>query len=389
MTKILRIINRFNVGGPVNNALYLSRYLDSKFETKLIGGIHTEEEISAEFMFQELEVSYELIPEMSRSIKLWSDFVAYRKISKIIKEYQPDIVHTHASKAGLIGRLAAIRHGVPVIIHTFHGHVFHSYFGWLKTRVFITIEQILALKTNAIIAISPLQLQELSQTFKIAPTRKFHLIPLGFNLYPYIQRQDEKREAFRSKYQLKEQEIAICIIGRLVPIKNHALFIEALAELKTTHQLTFRAFVVGDGFLKAELLEQAEKLGLSTSQDTKPADVCFTSWITDTAPVYAGCDIVALSSKNEGTPVTLIEAQAALKPIVSTPAGGTEDILYPSSFHKISLPNPKDFAQNIRDIMVLLQTEKPAEAIRKVCIDRFAYQNLVNKMQMLYTKLLK
>jgi len=147
--------------------------------------------------------------------------------------------------------------------------------------------------------------------------------------------------------------------------------------------------VVGDGFLKAELLEQAEKLGLSTSQDTKPADVCFTSWITDTAPVYAGCDIVALSSKNEGTPVTLIEAQAALKPIVSTPAGGTEDILYPSSFHKISLPNPKDFAQNIRDIMVLLQTEKPAEAIRKVCIDRFAYQNLVNKMQMLYTKLLK
>jgi hypothetical protein len=149
MKKILRIINRFNLGGPTYNAAYLTRYLDDYgFETKLVGGMSEESEADSTFILDQLGVTAELIPEMHRSLNLLNDRKAYMKIKQIIKEYKPDIVHTHASKAGTLGRLAAIQQAVPHIVHTFHGHVFHSYFSGAKTSVFRKIEQYLALKSS-------------------------------------------------------------------------------------------------------------------------------------------------------------------------------------------------------------------------------------------------
>ena len=151
--KVLRIINRFNLGGPTFNAAYLTKYLGPEFETLLIGGLKYEEEESSEFILEKLGIKPVVIPEMKRSISFKNDRIAYQKIKKIIKEYQPDIVHTHASKAGTLGRLAAAKCKVPVIIHTFHGHVFHSYFGKTKTLFYKTIERLLAKKSTKIIII--------------------------------------------------------------------------------------------------------------------------------------------------------------------------------------------------------------------------------------------
>jgi glycosyltransferase involved in cell wall biosynthesis len=388
MAKILRIINRFNLGGPVNNALFLTKNLSDAYETKLIGGVHTEEEVSAEFLFQEQNVPYEIIPEMSRSISLFSDVTAYKKIKSIIKEFKPDIVHTHASKAGFIGRLAAYRCKTPVIIHTFHGHVFHSYFGYLKTLIFLTIERYLARKSTKIIAISQKQKTELTETYKIEKESKFEIIPLGFDLTRFTSHQEEKRKVFRSKYQLKDDAIAISIIGRLVPIKNHHLFIEAIAKLKEQSSQNIKAFIVGDGQIKNELIAYATSLGLSCSEKDASGDIVFTSWIKETEEVYAGSDIIALTSKNEGTPVTLIESQAALKPIVTTDAGGTRDILINSAFNKVSPDNAIDFSNCLQELITMLENETLDPNQQAIIVEKFGYQRLVNDTKRLYKKLL-
>lgn len=133
MPKVLRIINRFNIGGPTYNAAYLSAYLPPEYETMLLAGSLDEGEESSEHVLDELGLKPVYIAEMKREISPKDDIAAYRKIKQIIKEFKPDIVHTHASKAGTLGRLAAASCGVKVIVHTFHGHVFHSYFGKTKT----------------------------------------------------------------------------------------------------------------------------------------------------------------------------------------------------------------------------------------------------------------
>jgi len=322
--KILRILNRFNLGGPIYNASYLSKYLEDDFETMLIGGQKLEEEESALFIPESLGVQTHIIPEMTRSVGILSDLKAYRHISNIIESFKPDIVHTHASKAGALGRIAASRAGVKHIVHTFHGHVFEHYFGSLKTSLVKSTERYLAKKSQAIIAISETQKIDLVERFKIAESEKVHVINLGFDLERFHENNEEKRKLFRQKYVLKEDDIAIGIIGRLVPIKNHDLFIQAIAELKKEHSHV-RAFIMGDGNLKMSLKEKAHKLGLTTESEN--ADVVFTSWIKQVDQVLPGLDIVALTSFNEGTPVSLIEAQAAKKPVISSDVGGVKDVI--------------------------------------------------------------
>ncbi|MGZ4034279.1 MAG: glycosyltransferase, partial [Bacteroidia bacterium] len=144
MTKVLRIINRFNLGGPTYNVAYLTKYISSDYETLLVGGAKDDTEESSGFILENLGLKPVIVEEMLREINIKNDYAAYKKIKKIIREFKPDIVHTHASKAGTLGRLAASSCGVPIIVHTFHGHVFHSYFGKLKTTFYKNIERYLA-----------------------------------------------------------------------------------------------------------------------------------------------------------------------------------------------------------------------------------------------------
>ncbi len=393
MKRVLRIINRFNLGGPTYNAAYLSKYLAPEYETLLIGGIHDDTEESSKFILSDLGVHAIVIPEMQRSINGINDVQAYRKIKNIIKKFQPHIVHTHASKAGMLGRMAAFDMGVPVVVHTFHGHVFHSYFNALKTKTFIHIERRLAKKTDAIIAISPKQKEELAIEYKIAPPEKFEVIPLGLDLTRFVENQEEKRYIFRKENQLEDDEIAVAIVGRLVPVKNHQLFIKALAEAKKRTIKKIRAFIVGDGECRTEIEALAHRYNLTISLNGstvhKP-DVRFSGWVKEVDYVYAGVDVVLLTSLNEGTPVSLIEAQAAGKPIVSTDVGGVHDILIPNASALLSPPNSEElFIENFIRLIENEQLRKSmANVSRDFVLSQFSYERLINDMDKLYQKLL-
>lgn len=391
--KVLRIINRFNLGGPTYNAAYLTKYLEPEFETLLVGGVKYEEEESSEFILEKLGLKPVVIPEMKRSISFKEDRIAYQKIKKLIQEFQPDIVHTHASKAGTLGRLAAAKCNVPVIVHTFHGHVFHSYFGTLKTLFYKTIERYLAKKSTKIIAISEIQKKELWKDHNICSKDKLAVVPLGFDLDRFHENIEEKRESFRAKYKIKEDEIAIGIIGRLVPIKNHQLFINAISEIKKKSSKKIRAFIIGDGEEKGQLIDLLKRIDLDYTEwyeQEKNATVTLTSWIKDVDWANAGLDIVALSSLNEGTPVSLIEAQASGKPIVTTNVGGVENIVLKNETAFITETN------NLNQFVDALNLLIEDDGLRKKMSEKgwgfvkkeFHYTRLANDVKNLYLSLL-
>ena len=251
--KILRIINRFNIGGPTYNATFLTRFMSDEFETVLIGGLPEEGEADSLHILNEYGVKPILIPELKRNPNFFSDRKALKKIKTIIEEFKPDIVHTHAAKAGALGRKAAFDCKVPVVVHTFHGHVFHSYFGKFKTEVFRRIEKRLASKSSGIIAISAQQKNELSEKYAIANKNKIEVIPLGFDLNPFQVDLEIKRQKTRNKFNLTDDQIAVAIIGRLAPIKNHKLFLDSIeiVHQQTTKKTVF--FIVGDGETRNEL----------------------------------------------------------------------------------------------------------------------------------------
>jgi len=381
MPKILRIVNRFNLGGPTFNAAYLTKYLSPEYETLLIGGKHTDSEESSDHILNNLDVNFLKIEEMSREVSILNDYRAYKKIKQIIADFNPDIVHTHASKAGLLGRLAAKKMNVKIIVHTFHGHIFHSYFGTIKTSIFKNLERFLAIKTDKIIAISNIQKQELSKKHKIAQSEKFKVIPLGFDLNKFNKNIVENRILFRNKYQVEANEIVISIVGRLVPIKNHKLFIDAIHLLTKKTDKNIKAFIVGGGELFDELTQYVTTLKLQNN-------IIFTSWIKETEQVYAGSDIVALTSLNEGTPVSLIEAQAAAIPIVSTNVGGVSDITIKNSSIIVNQEIEElttAFTEIIKNFEIFKQNAKINQS--KI-IEKFSYKRLINDYKLFYAKLI-
>jgi glycosyltransferase involved in cell wall biosynthesis len=382
--KVLRIINRFNIGGPTYNATFLTRFLSDDFETLLIGGLPEKGESDSLHILEEYGVEPILLPEMKRKPNFFSDRKALRRIKEIIAEYKPDIVHTHASKAGALGRKAALDMKVPVVVHTFHGHVFHSYFGKVKTELYKFIERKLAQKSTGIIAISDLQKKELVNTYQIAHESKVNVIPLGFDLEKFNRNLSEKRKIVRDKFQINEGQIAIAIIGRLAPIKNHSLFLESVDLLhgQTEKKLVF--FIVGDGELRDVIAQKVSELTI------KGVDIRMTSWIKDINEFNAGMDIICLTSNNEGTPVSIIEAQASQVPVVSTNVGGVGNVMLDN---ETGFVVPKNNARIFADkLLVLIENE----ALRKdmgqkgwaFVKERFHFERLVKDMEHYYKRLL-
>lgn len=407
MPRILRIINRFNLGGPTHNAAYLSRYMPTGFETLLVGGPHGDQEASSHHILDALGVEARVLPEMRREVSPWQDRRAYRRIKRLIREFRPDVVHTHAAKAGAVGRLAASDLGVKAVVHTFHGHVFHSYFGPMRTSVFKSVERYLAHRTSRIIAISDKQRQELVDEHRICSAEKVAVIPLGFDLGRFAEDQTRKRELFRRTYGLADDELAIGIIGRLVPVKNHALFLRAVQHVRSNSPRKVRAFIVGDGEERGRLetLTREAGLGLAAAPAfnghgfgqgmngapvVQRADVTFTSWIKEIDIACAGLDLVALTSFNEGTPVSLIEAQAAGKAVVSSRTGGIEDVVLDGKTGLLSpVEDEQAFAANLRravedDGLRMAMAEAGRDHVRQ----RFHYTRLVRETADLYSALL-
>jgi glycosyltransferase involved in cell wall biosynthesis len=393
MPRVLRILNRLAVGGPVLNATYLTKYMAPDFETILVVGEKEDHEQSAEYLARQLDIKFVTIKGMGRSINPAGDYFAYKQMKELIKGFKPDIVHTHAAKPGAIGRLAASALNVPAIVHTFHGHVFHSYFSSLKSKFFINTERYLAKKSHAIIAISEQQKKELVHDFSIAPENKFHVVPLGFDLDKFRSNQLEKRKKFRNEFSLADDEIAIGIIGRLVPVKNHYLFIKAIRHVLSNSSKKIKAFIIGDGETRADLENVATQSGIAFSKETDsvhPHPLVFTSWRSDVDVIYAGLDIVCLTSLNEGTPVSLIEAQAANKPVVSTRVGGIADIVVEGETALLAGIEDADlFCEHLLRLVEddELRFRLGANSSSNV-LQKFSYQRLVNDVSDLYYSLL-
>ena len=383
--KVLRIINRFNIGGPTYNATFLSAFMGPEYETLLVGGLPEEGESDSLFIVDKYGVKPMLINEMVRNPSISSDRKAYKRLKQIIEEFKPDIVHTHAAKAGALGRRAAISCNVPVVIHTFHGHIFYSYFGKVKTSIYKSIERRLAVKSDAIVAISEIQKYELSKVHRIADEKKITVVPLGFDLIPFRDKRISQRETERKKYNLENDEVAIAIVGRLAPIKNHLYFLEVIeAVLKQTNK-KIRVFIVGNGTEK-ELIESK----LKEIERSCPGVIEMTSWIEDIGTFNSAMDIICLTSKNEGTPVSLIEAQAAEIPVVTTDVGGVRDIIIEGETgHVVPLERQDLFIEKLLD---LIENEKKREKMSQNgwnhVEQKFHYMTLVHNMKKLYSRLL-
>ena len=367
--------------------------MPAEYETMLIIGGKDDHEQDATHVTHSLGIEPVVIPEMKRAIDLKQDRAAYRKMKAIIQDYKPDIVHTHAAKSGAIGRLAASACKVPVIVHTFHGHVFHSYFGKAKTQVFIEIERYLAKKSSGIIAISDIQKGELAQQFRICKEEKLTVIPLGLDLDKFAENQETKRKNFREKFGFGNDEILIGIVGRVVSVKNHAMFVAAAARVAAATTLPVRFVIIGDGDARPSMEAQFAAAGITYSyfpeNKTTAQAVCI-SWQTEMDVVMAGLDIIALTSHNEGTPVSLIEAQAASRPVVSTNVGGVADVVVEGRSGYVVQPG--DLVAFAERLLSLVNDEGQRKEFgrhgRDFVLSRFAYQRLVKDMDAYYKKLL-
>lgn len=384
--KVLRIINRFNIGGPTFHVTLLTKFMGEPFETKLIGGVPDAGESDSLHVLREYDLEPIVLEELKRDPSFSSDRKAYKKIKQIIEEYKPDIVHTHAAKAGALGRRAAQKCGVPIIIHTFHGHVFHSYFSKVKTAIFKQIERSLAKKSTGIIAISEQQKKELSEIHKICPADKIEVIPLGLDLTKFNTNKVENRAKLRTELGLTENEIAIAIIGRLAPVKDHGFFLDAIEKVAEKTSKNIRVFIAGDGSERAIIEQRANDINSKFK-----GLIHFTSWIEDIAPFNHAMDIVCLSSKNEGTPVSLIEAQAAGVPVISTNVGGVKDIVKEGETGFVVEQN--DLEAYANKLLELVEDEtlrsKMAENGWDHVGEKFHYTRLVRNIEDYYLRLLQ
>ncbi|HOC93769.1 MAG TPA: glycosyltransferase family 4 protein [bacterium] len=328
--KILRIIARLNVGGPAIQAISLNRELNNnEFESTLVYGTVSEgEEDITKFPGMQVERGI-LLPGLGRELHPLKDISTLLALIRIVRRERPDIIHTHTAKAGAVGRVAGVLCGVPILIHTFHGHVFHGYFSPLKTSIFKFIEKILAAFTTRIITISPAQKEEIQSLLGLSE-KKFAVIPLGFNLDKFEKCKELSSGEFRKAINAGPEDFVITIVGRIVPIKNHALFLKVARLLLEKHN-NLRFAIVGGGELQEQTEALARQLGISER-------VVFAGWWSEIEKVYADTDITVLTSDNEGTPVCLIESLSAGVPVVSTDVGGVRDVVKDGESGLIALP---------------------------------------------------
>lgn len=380
MTKIIRIIARLNVGGPAKHVVWLTSGLqDSGFNTLLVTGTVPEGEEDMSYFADEAGVRPLYFPEMSREISL-KDAITVWKLFRLFLRERPDIVHTHTAKAGTVGRSAGFLYrwltpsaliGRPrecKFVHTYHGHVFHSYYGRSRTRVFLAIERMLArMITDRLIVISKQQSVEIGEKFRVGRRGQLKVIPLGLDL-GLFEDHASRRAKFRQELCVPDHTILIGIVGRLTEIKNHQMFLNVVWRLKLIdpalrRQGAVRFIVIGDGGLRQTLEMQAQQLDVDR-------DIIFVGGRKDPEYFYPALDVVALTSRNEGTPLTLIEAMANARPVVATSVGGVVDLL-----GDVVEDGPYQVCR--RGIAVPLGDEDAfAEALSRIIRDRSLQQEL-------------
>jgi glycosyltransferase involved in cell wall biosynthesis len=378
-TRVLRIIARMNVGGPALHATLLADGLDpDRYETCLLSGATDATEGDYLELIGRRPPNLVQIPSLGRAIAVRRDLTAYRDIARVIREFRPDIVHTHTAKAGLLGRLAAYLNHVPIIVHTFHGHVLRGYFSRPKEAVFVQAERALARATTRLIAVSEHVRDELL-AMGVGRRERFEVIRLGFDLSSFL-RDDRRTGEIRRALGLSPATRTVGIVARLVPIKAHEVFLDMAADVAASHpDVAF--LIVGDGECREAIEADARRRGLG-------AKVHFLGWRADVDRVYADLDVVVLTSRNEGSPVALIEAMAAARPVVATRVGGVGELVGDGGL-LADVDDARGLARGVRRLL-----DDPALAARLGqrgrgrVVPAFSRERLVADIDALYQRLL-
>jgi glycosyltransferase involved in cell wall biosynthesis len=379
--RIALVIARLNVGGPATHVIELASGLPRElFTTRLIAGREGRGETGMQYLAKEKGVRPESVPALSPHLGPM-DLIAFFQLLRIFREWKPDVVHTHTAKAGAVGRVAARCAGVPVVIHTFHGHVLHGYFPRPMEGFFRNVERTLARITDRIVTLSPALRADLAE-MGIADPAKIDVVPLGMDLDLFL-RSDSRRGELRAELGAAIHEPLVGVVGRLVPIKNHRLFLEAARSMVDSGNPA-RFVIVGDGELRDSLRNYASELGIAER-------VRFLGWRKDMVPVYAGLDLLALTSDNEGTPVALIEGMAAGVPVVATDVGGVPDVVRNGTSGR--LVPAGDSSALCRAWLTALAEKESTEQMRirarRDVEERFSRGRMLSAMADLYMKLVK
>jgi len=392
--RLLIILNRFVIAGQAADIIPLAWYLKPDFEILILYGEKEKDQVEPLFLLQKYPgLDLKKIRYIRRSLNPFIDILAFFHILTVIVNFKAHIVHTHGSKTGFLGRLAAWVTGVPVIIHTFHGHFFHSYFSKRISFFIAGIERAVGKITTCVVSLSNSQKDELANKYKILPASKIVVIPLGL-AFDNNNNSAVSEENFRKTYNLQKDDVAIGIVGRIVPIKNHSFFVKVVRYILTetvTNPPAF--FIIGDGNLRDEVKNELHQKNISFSNKTinPQTRVIFTSWLTNIDEVMNGLDIVVLTSLNEGTPLSVIEAQFFKKPVVSTNAGGVKDTMQNDITGFIVEQN--DIAAFCKKLCVLINDQdlrkKMGEAGNKFVSGKFSKQEEVTSTKNLYLSLLK
>ncbi len=373
--RVMRVITRMNIGGPAQHVVLLTAGLNGgEFKSMLVTGAVRDNEGDMSDLAESLGVQPLVLAPLRRQVHALCDVQALVGLRRLMSRAKPDIVHTHTAKAGFLGRLAARLSGVPTVLHTFHGHVFRGYFGPAQTRAFVAMERLAARLSDVILAPSERVRQDLIH-FGIAPPEKIRVIQLGLPL-ENLAEAAACQGLLRRELQCSANEKLVGIVGRLVPIKRHELFLAAARQVVDTLPET-RFVIVGDGERRSRLETLAGTLGLGDR-------VCFTGWRRDLPLIYADLDVLVMTSSSEGTPVSIIEALAAGVPVVSTSVGGVPDLLRDGEFGRLVPPEtPALLAAAIVETLRNKSGLDLAEARKSAC-RRYNTERLIVDMQNLY-----
>jgi glycosyltransferase involved in cell wall biosynthesis len=327
---VLHVITRMVKGGAqVNTLANVVGLAAPEWESLLVTGPALGPEGSLEPECEAAGVRLIRVPDLVREIAPAQDLRALRALQAIIRSERPDLVHTHTSKAGLLGRVAARREGVPAVVHTPHGHVFHSYEGGLKSRVFVAAERWAARKADRLVALTANERDE-HLALGVGRPEQWRVIHSGVDFAPFeAARASGVREAARSELGLPPEAPVIGTVGRLVPIKGQCYLLEAFARVREQHP-DARLLLVGDGDLRAELESRARDLGLPVIGEggtSLPGAAQFLGLRRDVARLMAAFDLFALPSLNEGMGRVLVEAMAMELPCVASRVSGTPDVV--------------------------------------------------------------
>ncbi len=389
-TRVLHIITRLDKGGSAETTLLTVSLLNrEKYEVFLIHGFTLESNMGPKeneavqhdlAMARDKGVRISVIPSLVRRLSFTNDILAFISIYRLIKRIKPHIVHTHTSKAGVLGRLAAYLAGVPIIIHTPHGHVFHSYYGLILTNIFVFAEKISSFTTDMIVALTEKEKDEHMEK-GIASTKKYTIIHSGVKL-DYFANMRIDIKARKKELEIPPGYNVVGTIGRLVPIKGYKYLISAAKKI--VEEVDKTVFViVGDGYLKLELEKYAEALGVRKN-------IIFTGWRADSSDILYLFDIFVLPSLNEGMGRVIIEAMALGKPVVASSVGGILDLIKDSKNGILVPPRNSDALGNA--ILQLIRNKDLAEELgnngKAMVYPEFDISVMLKKIENLYESLL-